>query len=316
MGTVFGRHELPYPIEAINYSHQNIPSGYLRISITEACNMRCSYCHNEGQTSVSPKQMTLAELRYIVTNALRYGLTKVRLTGGEPLLHRDCRAMLTFLKRELGIPTVGFNTNAVLMDRLLPLVSDGLLDDLVIGVDYLDGAVSKDSPSGLSSETILHNILLLKDVGQKVSIACVYDGNYESVERLATWCLEHEVVLKILQLTDARIETEIDPDFISMAKRIVDRFGLKVGIIATFAEYYAMVNGMPAIYFFQSHCRLRECVICGKIHIRVTAAGFIKSCIQGGVEYPLLTGHFDDSMLKVIAHLGCAPGAPPCDTPA
>jgi GTP 3',8-cyclase len=307
MTKTYGRNELDRAVVAIKYNHQNIPSGYLRISITDTCNMRCSYCHNEGQIGVKVMNMTVEQLRYIVTNARRYGLVKVRLTGGEPLLHPDCQTMLRMLKRELAIPTVGFNTNGILMSKLLPIASEKLIDDLVIGVDYVDGKISKDSTVGMSSDCILGNILQLKELGQDVSIACVYDGNYERLERMAAWCLDHKVVLKILQRTDESIKTEISDDFILMTRQIIDRFSLKVGIIATFSEYYGMTAGVPEIYFFHSHCRVRECVICGKIHIRVTADGFIKSCIQEDVQFPLLTGQFDESMLKVIANLGYPP---------
>jgi molybdenum cofactor biosynthesis enzyme MoaA len=211
------------------------------------------------------------------------------------------------LKLELAIPTVGFNTNGMLMKTLLPIVTEKLIDDLVIGVDYIDGAVSKDSTVGPSPDCILRNILQLKELGQRVSIACVYDGNYERLERLAAWCLDHEVVLKILQVTDESVEVKVSEDFISMAKRIIERFSLEVGIIATFSEYYGMKGGVPRIYFFHSHCRVRECFICGKIHIRVTADGYIKSCIQEDVKFPLLAGQFDKSMLRVIQNLGCPP---------
>ena len=307
MNRLFGRNELGTPIKAIKYSHQNIPSGYLRISITDVCNMKCSYCHNEGQVGATARKMTIDQLRYIVTNALRYGLLKVRLTGGEPLLHPDCHAMLRMLKRELAIPTVGFNTNGALIKRLLPIVAEKLIDDLVIGLDYIDGDVSKDSPVGSSSASITTHILQFKELGQNVSVACVYDGNYERLERLAGWSLDHEVPLKILQATDSSVETKISKDFISMAERIIERFSLELGIIAAFSEYYGLEGGVPKIYFFHSHCRVRECVICGKIHIRVTSDGCVKSCIQEDLQFPLLTGHFDESMLKVIQNLGCPP---------
>ena len=82
MTKLFGRSELEMPIQATKYSHQNLPSGYLRVSINDVCNMNCSYCHNEGQVGINARHMTIDQLRYIVTNALRYGLIKVRLTGG------------------------------------------------------------------------------------------------------------------------------------------------------------------------------------------------------------------------------------------
>jgi molybdenum cofactor biosynthesis enzyme MoaA len=251
--------------------------------------------------------MTVDELRLIVTSALRYGLVKVRLTGGEPLLHPQCQEMLRLLKREIRIPFVGFNTNGVRIEKLLPIVSERLVDDVVIGLDFIDGTVSKDSNVGIPSEKILEHILDLTRLGQSVSIACVYDGDYERLERLAAWCLANHVPLKILEKTGETVETDPSPMFASMAERIVNRFSLDVGFLATSRAYFATGEGMPSIYFLRSHCRLRECVLCGKIHVRITADGFIKSCIQEDLQYPLLTGTFDNSMLRVLANLGFPP---------
>jgi cyclic pyranopterin phosphate synthase len=299
--------ELKRDPRAIAYSFQNIPSGYLRISITDVCNMNCTYCHNEGQVGIKSHFMTVDQLRFIVTNGLRFGLVKVRLTGGEPLLHPQCHEMLRVLKREIRIPTVGFNTNGIRIDSLLPIVSEKLLDDVVVGLDYNDGAVSKDSDVGLHSEAILEHILALTSLGQNVSIACVYDGDYDRLERLAAWCLSNHVPLKVLEKTGTKVESDICPVFASMAQRIVKRFSLDVGFLATSRAYYGIANSVPSIYFLRSHCRLRECVLCSKIHVRVTSDGFAKSCIQEDLKYPLLTGSFDDSMLKVLANLGFPP---------
>jgi len=251
--------------------------------------------------------MTVNLLRYIVTNALRYGLVKVRITGGEPLLHPDCYEMLYILKKELRINTVGFNTNGVLIDKLIPLVEDKLIDDLVVGVDYVDGAVSKDSCSGLASEKILKNILYVRDSGQKVSIACVYDGDYNRFEKMAEWCIENNITLKALEVCDDFRHNRISNEFLSMIEKTLKRFSMKLGIIINLGEYYGAIGGLPKIYFFQSHCRLRECKICAKIHIRVTSDGYIKSCILNDIKYPLFSSSFDDSMVKIINNLGFTP---------
>ena len=303
------RNELEYPVEQLKYYHLNIPSGYLRISITDHCNMKCIYCHNEGQAKVNSTYMSVDQLRYIVSKSLRYGLIKVRLTGGEPLLHPNCYEMLVMLKKEFALPYVGFNTNGILINRLIPIAEERLLDSVVIGVDYVDGEVSKNSPIGLSSKVILENILLLKQLGQDASIAYVYDGDIARLEQLVDWCINHNVILKILEVSDSEIHSKISEDFILMIKSIINRFKMQLGMIVTLSEYYGVIDGKPKVYFFHSHCRLRECAICARIHLRVTSDGFIKSCILNDVKYPLLNNddEFDESMRKVIHNLGTPP---------
>ena len=73
--------------DEIYYRFLNIPAGDLRISITNACNMKCIYCHNEGQQNERVNFLTVDEIKFIVINAQKYGLMKVRLTGGDPLIH-------------------------------------------------------------------------------------------------------------------------------------------------------------------------------------------------------------------------------------
>ncbi|GHV08666.1 cyclic pyranopterin phosphate synthase [Spirochaetia bacterium] len=311
------RNEINQPIEKIIHrclnpsgydGRLNIPSGYLRISITDHCNMNCDYCHNEGQKEKNTSFLSIDDLRYIASKTLQYGLAKIKLTGGEPLLHPDCQKMVRMLKRDLSIPHVGLNTNGIFFDRLLPIVSDGLLDDIVVGVDYAENPISKKSQFGVSSKEILNNVLKLKKLIQNVSIACVYDGNKERLANLVNWSLQHEVVLKILEVSDDKIYSGISQKFISMIEYILERFSLKLGMIDTLSEYFGMIANEPNVFFFHSHCRLRECDICALIHIRVTSRGRIKSCILNKIEYPLLPpGDFDNSISKVIHDIGHTP---------
>lgn len=251
--------------------------------------------------------MSVDEFRYVITNALRFGLRKVRLTGGEPLLHPQCVDMLRIAKNEVRIETVGLNTNGTLRNALLRIVREKLVDRLVIGLDYQDADVSKLSPVGLPSRVVLETIVLAKALGQDVAIACVFDGNYAVVEDLAAWCLEHQVALKILQVTNENVETGLSQDFITMTERLMARFALDQHFLGDVGDYYGVARGGTRVFFFHSHCRLRECGNCGAIHMRVTSDGFIKTCIQEDLQFPLLDGDFDRNLLRAIANVGQAP---------
>ena len=171
--------------------------------------------------------------------------------------------MLHLLKRELAIPTVGFNTNAILIGRLTPMVAEGLIDRLVIGLDYVDGRVSKHSPIGVSSRTILATILALKRAGQDIAIAAVYNGDYLRFEKLVNWCLANDVTLKVLEVSDDKIACRTTKLFTRMISQTIERFSLDLAEIPAVGDYYGMKGGVPRIYFFHSHCRLRECGLCG-----------------------------------------------------
>ncbi len=284
-----------------------IPTGYLRVSITDVCNMACRYCHNEGQRGVRNRYMSEDVLRFILRNAQRFGLRKVRLTGGEPLLHPKCGELLAIAKRELAIPTVGFNTNATDRQQLIRLVEAGLIDKLVVGLDYVNAECSKDSPLGLSSQEVLETVLATKARGQDVSIACVFDGEEARVEALAGWCLDHRVDLKVLERTDGSIRASDDEAFGSMSARLISHHALLKSSLREVRDCYGQDARGTKIFFFHSHCPMRECTLCGSIHMRVTADGFIKTCIQEGVAFPLLTGDFDTNMRRAIDNVGLPP---------
>lgn len=289
---------------------KQIPTGYLRISITDRCNMKCIYCHNEGQvTGCGGRDLSVEDFRYIIVNALRFGLRKARVTGGEPLLHPHCIDMLRIAKIEKQVPVVGLNTNAINRRALLAIARDGLVDDLTVGVDYQDGLVSKRSPVGIASQVILETIEMAKELGQRVTIACVFDGDVAALERMTEWCVTHTVTLKILQVTDNRIEKDIDHEFTSTADRIIARFALRRQFLATVGDYCGIAANGTRVNFFHSHCRTRECDRCGHIHMRVTARGGIKTCIQETLEFPLLSGEFDKNIQKAIANVGLCPEA-------
>jgi len=253
--------------------------------------------------------MTVDQFRYIVTNALRFGLRKIRLTGGEPLLHPQCVEMLRIVKNELSVATVGFNTNGTLRNVLLRIVEEKLVDKLVIGLDYGDADISKQSPIGVPSEVVLKTIIMAKKLGQDVAIACVFDGNFSEVEKLTAWCLEHQVTLEILQLINDNIETRLDEEFVIMTRRVMARFALEQHFLDEVGDYYGIGRGGTRILFFHSHCRLRECGKCGRIHMRVTTGGFVKTCIQEDLQFPLLSGDFDGNLQRAIGNVGRAPEA-------
>jgi len=269
--------------------------------------MKCNYCHNEGQTGLHSGLMSPENFRYIASNALRFGLTKVRVTGGEPLLHPQCVDILRIAKQELNIDTVGLNTNGTRRNVLLSIVQARLVDKLVIGLDYQDAGVSKQSTVGLPSKVVLETILMAKATGQDVAIACVFDGNYHEMEKLANWCLQHDVTLKILQVTNKAIETSVNREFVCMSAKLIAQFSLQRGVLDDVGDYYGIGPGGTKICFFHSHCRMRECRKCGTIHMRVTADGCVKTCIQEDLQFPLLTGDFERSLMRAIANVGHAP---------
>ena len=86
--------------------------SYLRLSITETCNFRCSYCLPDGNTCDSRAgELSIAEIKRLVTAFAQLGTRKVRITGGEPSLHKDLTEIIASCKAVPGIEKVALTTN-------------------------------------------------------------------------------------------------------------------------------------------------------------------------------------------------------------
>ena len=112
---------------------------YLRLSLTESCNFRCDYCLPDGPDCSSRKyEITLPEVRRLVTAFAKLGTTKIRLTGGEPCLRKALTEIIATCKSVPGIEKVAMTTNGYRMKRDLPAWRDAGLDAINVSIDSLD----------------------------------------------------------------------------------------------------------------------------------------------------------------------------------
>ena len=293
------------------YRKLNLPSGSLRISITDDCNMRCYYCHNEGQINNSQVHyMDIEEIRFILNNAMDYGLQKVRLTGGEPLLHPQIDKIIEMIFQELHICNIGVNTNGILLQKLEVPLENKYLRQVVIGMDYFNGAVSKYSPIGLSSETIRKKILMFSREysSAKFFIDYVFTQNIEDLLKMTNWCLVNGISLRVLEKVDLFQKDYSKEAFDSLCTLIKYNFNLCEGIVVDLNERYLFNSQGTVIIFYQSHCNRTECHLCRNIHMRITATGFAKPCLyQKEALFPLLDGDFSYNMNRAIINSGKLP---------
>lgn len=112
---------------------------YLRISVTDRCNLRCRYCMPAPGIAVRPKSelLTFDEIERVVRVTAAMGVRKVRLTGGEPLLRRDLPRLVEQLRRVQGIDTLGMTTNGILLSRFAGELRSSGLDTVNVSLDTL-----------------------------------------------------------------------------------------------------------------------------------------------------------------------------------
>ncbi|MCK8520968.1 GTP 3',8-cyclase MoaA [Aquimarina sp. D1M17] len=147
--------------------------NYLRISLTERCNLRCTYCMPADGIQLSPKEhiMTYEEIYTIAKEFVDHGVTKIRLTGGEPLVRKDVSLILDKLS---SLPVeLTLTTNGVIVDRFIEQFKKCGITSLNVSLDSLDSAKNENITRRSYFEKVYNNILLLVKEGFTVKVNCV-----------------------------------------------------------------------------------------------------------------------------------------------
>lgn len=131
--------EAPVPFSAFLTDSFGRHHSYLRISLTEKCNLRCQYCMPEEGVKLTPKGelLTTQEILTLARLFVQEGVDKIRLTGGEPLIRPDVVDIVAQLRKLEGLRTIALTTNGINLSRQLPKLRDAGVDVLNVSLDTL-----------------------------------------------------------------------------------------------------------------------------------------------------------------------------------
>ena len=186
---------------------RNRPLRDLRISLTDRCNMRCRYCmprehFNNHQFLDKQEILSYEELTLIVESLVPLGLTKVRLTGGEPLLRRDVCSFIAMLPKELDI---AMTTNGILLEKYASQLANSGLSRVTVSLDALDTETFQAmGDTNATPETVLRGIEAARMAGLKVKVNTVIRAGYNehSVEKIAERFLGSDVIVRYIEFMD------------------------------------------------------------------------------------------------------------------
>jgi cyclic pyranopterin phosphate synthase len=208
------------------------PLSDLRISVTDRCNFRCPYCmpkevFGQGYPFLrDPQLMTLAELTRIARAFVALGVTKVRLTGGEPLLRPDLPEFVRVLKRDLRVADVALTTNGWMLEKMAPALRAAGLDRLNVSVDSLDpGTAGRMNGLGLSVERVLRGIDAAAALGFPIKINCVVQRGVNDGEILALceYFRARGHALRFIEFMDVGNTNRWSAERVLPAREIVER---------------------------------------------------------------------------------------------
>ena len=185
----------------------NRPLRDLRISLTDRCNMRCRYCmpreHFDSHDFLAKEEiLSYEELTTVVESLIPLGLTKVRLTGGEPLLRRDVCSFIEMLPKELDL---AMTTNGILLERFAADLAASGLNRVTVSLDALDVETFQAmGDTNETPETVLRGIEAARMAGLTVKVNTVIRAGYNehSVEKVAERFVGTDVVVRYIEFMD------------------------------------------------------------------------------------------------------------------
>ena len=185
-------------IDTFGRAHNN-----LRISVTDRCNLRCTYCMPEEVVFLDRRELlTFEEIAHFVRVAAPLGIDKIRLTGGEPLLRRDLPRLVRLLADVPGIKDIGLTTNGLLLAQQAQALYDAGLRRINISLDTLDAERFREVSRREGLEQVLAGIAAAKSAGFqpiKINAVSIRGLTEHEVVPLARYAREHGLELRFIE---------------------------------------------------------------------------------------------------------------------
>lgn len=285
---------------------------YIRISVTDRCNLRCLYCMPEQGVDFVPHEhiITLEEIIKLCECFGKLGISKVKITGGEPLVRKNLPYLIMKMKEVPGIKNVTLTTNGILLKEQMKSLAEAGLDAVNISLDTLD----EKKFEALTRFPYLDKVMegmeeALKYKEIPVKINCVPIKDYNSKEsilemiELARYNNVHIRFIQMMPIGPCKTLTSISEEEIKSLIRdnygTLEPFSKELGNGP--GRYYS-VNGFIGKIGFISAINHQFCDSCNRV--RLTSQGILKNCLQyaGGINLKelLRTGVSDEELLELI----------------
>ncbi|MBP8798123.1 MAG: GTP 3',8-cyclase MoaA [Ruminococcus sp.] len=260
--------------------------NYLRISVTDRCNLRCCYCMPEGVQDVGMKNiLTFEEIWEIVRTGVSLGITHIRITGGEPLVRKGCVDLIRGIREIPGVETITMTTNGVLLGNYGKQLKEAGVDGVNISLDTLDPEEFYKITGKRELQEVLAGIRAAKTAGLPVKLNAVNRKELDPIP-LVRYAQEENLPIRFIEMMP-----------VGYGKKYVGRSNeeLRETLEAVCGNAECMTNreelsrmgSGPAVYYqfsdlkvpvgFISAIHGKFCDTCNRV--RLTAEGYLKLCL-------------------------------------
>ena len=289
--------------------HYNRNIDYIRISITDRCNLRCRYCMPEDISFVGhDKILRYEEITQIVQILAQRGITKVKITGGEPLVRHGCTDLIREIKEIPGIEMVTLTTNGILLQSMLPKLLEAGVDAVNVSLDTFQRARYEHLTGKDAYEMVLAGIQDAYKSGIPLKLNCVpIEGeNTDELSEFFSWAKRKQIAVRFIEMM---------PIGYGKTYKSVPSDEILRQFFEAYPDAYRLEKSLgngPAVYY-SAPGFAGEIGVIGAIHekfcntcnrIRLTSEGFLKTCLQydNGVELKTILrgGGTDEDLRRAI----------------
>lgn len=265
------------------YDKYNRKIDYLRISLTDRCNLHCRYCQPEISEHVPHNEiLRYEELLRICRAALQLGIRKFKITGGEPLLRKGCSDFIARLKQMEGVEQVTLTTNGTLLAQQLPALIVAGVDSINVSLDTLDAAYYTELTGG-SLDSVLKSLHELQSAGIPFKLNCVplAENGLTDIMQLLKLAHKYQAPLRFIELMPLDCNADLKGLSGSEIRSQLEHAGLALQPDAQRygngpASYWRISGyAMPVGFIEPLHNKF--CAVCNRV--RLTSVGMLKPCL-------------------------------------
>lgn len=276
---------------------------YLRVSVTDRCNLRCRYCM-AGDVSFSPRQdvLTIEELEFLTSAFVACGIRKIRITGGEPLVRKGIMHLIEGLSRHLrtsALDELCMTTNGVLLSKYARSLAGCGVRRLNVSLDTLDRDRFAEITSGGDLDTVLKGIDAARDAGLTIKLNVVAQKGYieSDAEALVQFAQDRHLDITFIETMPlGEVRNNCADHYLPLdeLRRLIERRWTLIDTDESSggpARYARVANTSGRIGFITalSHCFCNDCN-----RIRLSATGSLYTCL----------GHDDATDLRGLVRRG------------
>jgi len=277
----------------------------LRISITQRCNLKCFYCHKEGEVAPGT-EMTPEEIGRLVSIASGLGMSKLKITGGEPLVREDVTRVIEACGGSME--EISLTTNGVLLSEKAQELKEVGLNRVNVSLDSLDKETYRKISGMDTLDRVIEGIRVANQAGLapvKINMVMMNGLNDHELERMIEFAGEENAILQLIELETSkeRLNDDLYSRYHYDLREIEEQLKGRAERIVSRRMHHRMKYYLPTeVEIVRPMHNSEFCANCTRI--RITSDGYLKPCLltnKGNVDVlrPMRAGASDQEIVEL-----------------